>query len=360
MTTTVRLDWTSLKYALNPIVENATILVGIELVCKDIDFDATKKNYVYRQSVLHPINCSKAEYRLDVNGTIHTYNGAEYISSLGLATGVSHVSQDFKLSEGLQFVKANVILSILYEFKSDAYGQIKYSTQLLKYDPELSEVRDIKNFPLASTYAYPVIPQDIHLHGWTHTGNITNNTYAVNQIKLEDIVLNNGGMAPDVSLAAGVEVSVVSSSLAPVIINDGITLEIAAAPLCEGEPNPIEFVGADYCTKGIYKSNLLPAGKQHNPKPQVIGNNIANSLDLMVFPNPAVSHLTLQSMTMKNNLHFTITDMTGRVIIYGDWQMTNENTQSKMVDIQNLCSGLYNVTVTDNGTVCGLIKFVKE
>jgi Secretion system C-terminal sorting domain len=354
ISTSVCLDLTTLKYTLNPIVKEATILVGLEVVYKDKDFDINKGNFRHKTTRLNPINCSKVNYNLQNIGTIHTYDGANYITIGGSNTGLAHSTSAYSLVDGEVFEAVNVVVSILYEFKPDAQGKIAFSSQLLKYHTNVTEVPTLNQLGLLSPGAIKTIlvngtlgpnpvalVQDVYSDGvLTISGNITNNTANHLFIRAEnEIVLLDGAT-----------------------IGPNITLEIFPTVVCDGEPQPIETNMENYCTSKIYKANELSAERIARLDTTKINQNLTESDEFLfsVFPNPTSDNINL----VWNKKNFVskvfITDAIGKTII--DQELTNDKDLqlNYVFEISYLPSGIYFANVLNKDGSRVIRKFIKQ
>ncbi len=74
----------------------------------------------------------------------------------------------------------------------------------------------------------------------------------------------------------------------------------------------------------------------------VLGINDANKLDFTIFPNPSSGLFNIQSDSLSGILEISISDLNGRII-------HQEKSESKILNLQKIQSGVYIAEVTSNG-----------
>jgi hypothetical protein len=85
------------------------------------------------------------------------------------------------------------------------------------------------------------------------------------------------------------------------------------------------------------------------------GVNEMNSV-FKLYPNPANDVFTISSTDKLSDVHFELTDITGKNV---GFSITNQSNYLKEIDISNLQKGLYFVKVFA-GTKISLLKLMKN
>ena len=87
-----------------------------------------------------------------------------------------------------------------------------------------------------------------------------------------------------------------------------------------------------------------------------IGDEIGQEMKVSIFPNPAEDVINITTVYPYYNVHYTITDYTGRRLLKG----RTENSKVTTVDISFLNHGYYLVTFfEDNGLINRTLKLIK-
>jgi subtilisin-like proprotein convertase family protein len=84
-------------------------------------------------------------------------------------------------------------------------------------------------------------------------------------------------------------------------------------------------------------------------------NDLDNLSTIKAFPNPATHELTLIGLSIEKTTNFTITDITGKVVL----TPRNQASIQQKIDISSLANGIYFLKVNSNNAE-KTIKFVKQ
>ncbi|NCP45926.1 MAG: T9SS type A sorting domain-containing protein, partial [Flavobacteriales bacterium] len=84
-------------------------------------------------------------------------------------------------------------------------------------------------------------------------------------------------------------------------------------------------------------------------------NDLDNLSTIKAFPNPATHALTLIGLNIEKTTSFTITDITGKVVL----TPRNQASIQQKIDISSLANGIYFLKVNSNNAE-KTIKFVKQ
>ncbi|MFH0866666.1 MAG: T9SS type A sorting domain-containing protein, partial [Bacteroidota bacterium] len=86
------------------------------------------------------------------------------------------------------------------------------------------------------------------------------------------------------------------------------------------------------------------------------GINEYSNADISIFPNPAVSRISISGVLPSDDTGIAITDEFGRIVIY-----RNHLTPAEIhaVDVSQLSSGMYNVRITSTNFT-KVMKFIKQ
>ena len=132
---------------------------------------------------------------------------------------------------------------------------------------------------------------------------------------------------------------------------------------CIGSSNLVGHVlvqqtaGQPYATGGYYAENVvvLPGFQQSNQLTVEINQTLAK-VEMQVWPNPAVSSVSIVTMESISNATIKITDINGRNVS----QEHFENLNSHVVDCQQWPEGIYIMQVISGGKNVFSSKIIKR
>ena len=83
-------------------------------------------------------------------------------------------------------------------------------------------------------------------------------------------------------------------------------------------------------------------------------NEIENSMNLIISPNPFSTESTLQTTLALNNATLAVENYLGQIVL----KLDNVNGQTVIINRENLASGLYVISLTQESKIIAMGKLV--